>query len=344
VLDTPDIDMAQALLPFGAFASEREFPASRTWVPAEPMAIAWAHVLGNHLSGRDLTYNPESGTGVASVDDFAYKGDASEKRFPVIGAYDGDGAGVGRVIVDSTWHHWLSLNVTGRPEFILEFEHGREYPPGMMLAPPIDPRKELGFLATSVGRAAYRKIQNYWINVALWLMPRRKRAQCMAPSIILNALLLYPMFEGLNPRSQLHELGRSLRFSLHTYVGPVLAWDLLLDLLPESDRVHQLFRQPRRIVDDGPTAFTDPPPEVFETYLLGGVARELLQLLYDDAREADERDQDVIDEAYLLAIRRGLALGLDAFLAYYHRAVEVGGDVSKELTEVLAFDAAQSAS
>ena len=35
------------------------------------------------------------------------------KRFPVIGAYDGDDVGIGRVVVDSTWHHWFSYNLHG---------------------------------------------------------------------------------------------------------------------------------------------------------------------------------------------------------------------------------------
>jgi hypothetical protein len=35
------------------------------------------------------------------------------KRFAMIGAYDGDSAGIGRVVVESTWHHWFSFNLHG---------------------------------------------------------------------------------------------------------------------------------------------------------------------------------------------------------------------------------------
>ena len=40
-------------------------------------------------------------------------GSVNAKRFLLIGAYDGDAAGIGRVVVDSTWHHWFSVNLVG---------------------------------------------------------------------------------------------------------------------------------------------------------------------------------------------------------------------------------------
>ena len=36
---------------------------------------------------------------------------APTKRFGLVGVYDGDSVGIGRVVVDSTWHHWLSVNL-----------------------------------------------------------------------------------------------------------------------------------------------------------------------------------------------------------------------------------------
>jgi hypothetical protein len=35
------------------------------------------------------------------------------KLFPLIGVYDGDRVRIGRVVVDSTWHHWFSMNLQG---------------------------------------------------------------------------------------------------------------------------------------------------------------------------------------------------------------------------------------
>lgn len=35
------------------------------------------------------------------------------RRFPMISVYDGSPIGFGRVVVDSTWHHWFSMNLHG---------------------------------------------------------------------------------------------------------------------------------------------------------------------------------------------------------------------------------------
>ena len=65
------------------------------------------------------------------------------KRFAIVGAYDGDAVGIGRVVVDSTWHHWFSMNL-------------------------------VGFQAKAP--ALYRGMQSYYRNVALWLARPEQRA------------------------------------------------------------------------------------------------------------------------------------------------------------------------
>jgi hypothetical protein len=65
------------------------------------------------------------------------------KRFAIIGAYDGDAVGIGRVVVDSTWHHWFSMNL-------------------------------VGFQAKAP--AVYGGMQSYYRNVALWLARPEQRA------------------------------------------------------------------------------------------------------------------------------------------------------------------------
>src|SRR5438093_2527534 len=67
----------------------------------------------------------------------------------IVGAYDGHRVGVGRVGVDSTWHHWFDINLIGDP-----------------IAPP---PKNLGFNASDEGRAHLQNIKAYYRNVATWL-------------------------------------------------------------------------------------------------------------------------------------------------------------------------------
>lgn len=64
------------------------------------------------------------------------------KLFPLIGVYDGDSMDLGRVVVDSTWHHWFSLNLQGFVRW----------------------RPEL-----------YRRMQDYYRNVGLWLATPAQR-------------------------------------------------------------------------------------------------------------------------------------------------------------------------
>ncbi len=66
--------------------------------------------------------------------------------FPMIGVYDGDAVGIGRVLVDSTWHHWFSYNLIRL----------RQEAPGF-----------------------YSGFQDYYRNVALWLATPELRASML---------------------------------------------------------------------------------------------------------------------------------------------------------------------
>jgi hypothetical protein len=80
----------------------------------------------------------------------ALKGPLNPRTFGAIRAYDGHRASVGRVVVDATWHHFFNINLTGE------------------LGDP-GPIKNLGFLATPAGQAAFADIKTYFRNIAVWL-------------------------------------------------------------------------------------------------------------------------------------------------------------------------------
>lgn len=84
------------------------------------------------------------------------------KKISLVTAYDGDRAGVGRIVADSSWHHYLNLNLKGFP-----------HP-----APPQSDSDKLG---------------QYYGNLALWLAPlskRRQMAQAMFSELANFTLLL----------------------------------------------------------------------------------------------------------------------------------------------------------
>lgn len=66
------------------------------------------------------------------------------KKFGVISVYNGHTVGVGRIIADSSWHHWLNSNL-------------RSFEP------------------TPQGQAALKKIDAYFLNCGAWLAPPEKQ-------------------------------------------------------------------------------------------------------------------------------------------------------------------------
>ncbi len=72
------------------------------------------------------------------------------RTFGLISTYDGDDAGLGRIVVQSTWHHFVYLNVRG-------------------FVAATDP----------VGMQHWADIQAYFRNLVLWLAPPEKRRRLL---------------------------------------------------------------------------------------------------------------------------------------------------------------------
>lgn len=72
------------------------------------------------------------------------------KRVGLVSVYDGHAANVGRVVCDSTWHHWLSINLNG---------------------------------IVTGGAPAYRKMQAYYRNIGLWLAGQLQHRSMLASGV-----------------------------------------------------------------------------------------------------------------------------------------------------------------
>ena len=114
-----------------------EYPPASDGSQPLPQIVAWGKVL------------PETDTST----EYAHVGDpndiAQARTFGVVGAYDGHRAGVGRVAVDSTWHHFFDINLIGDPI--------APYP------------KTQGFNGSVAGKEALENIRAYYRNLATWL-------------------------------------------------------------------------------------------------------------------------------------------------------------------------------
>jgi hypothetical protein len=115
----------------------------------------------------------------------------TDKQIGLVSAYDGDLAGVGRIVADSSWHHYVNINLKGFP-----------HP-----APP-DSNSD--------------KIGQFYGNLAVWLAPvskRRQMAQAMYWELADYTLLLeqvddplrtgitaYSLLERAASPCEIHEL------------------------------------------------------------------------------------------------------------------------------------------
>ena len=113
-----------------------------------PEVVAWGWTTGHA--------DPEVMHGIHVGD----PANATPRWTGTIGAYDGHRAGVGRVVVHSTWHHFFDINLIGdnaanRPAF----------------TDPRAPLWRLGFQASANGQRVLGQIDEYYRNIAHWLSP-----------------------------------------------------------------------------------------------------------------------------------------------------------------------------
>lgn len=118
---------------------------------------------------------------------------------PMISVYDGHRAGVGRVATDSTWHHWMDVN--------------------------IDNMK-------AANNDDWKKISRYFINLAVWLNPPGFSTRCLYLSAVVSHFE-YPGFQEFSPGLSTRELGRSLRTHLIKYYGPCWVTEHIWEIIWE---------------------------------------------------------------------------------------------------------------
>ncbi len=179
--------------------------------------------------------------------------------FGVIGAYDGHQTGVGRVVVDSTWHHWININLNGTGAAPLSG------------GVPVD-----GLYDGGLPTEEYLQIQAYFQNIAGWLEPNRLRI-CW---LILRLPILrweWPIVQELDPPrfddlEHVIEIGRLVRRTLARQSGAATVTEVVRSII---DRIDDFDPRIRPLVDQyargkrpsTPVTFDD---SVFTAAILGG--------------------------------------------------------------------------
>jgi hypothetical protein len=140
-------------------STTREYPSyPLTGEPLAPEVIATGKVLGGHPSPA---FNSEIHTPSNEL--------TENRTFGLIGAWDGHRVGKGRVVVDSTFHHFVNINLTGD----CYLSQVSEVSP--------DDQRFFGFYALDplsgrrVPSREYRLIQWYYRNIIYWLIPAKEK-------------------------------------------------------------------------------------------------------------------------------------------------------------------------
>lgn len=122
--------------------------------PLAPQVVAWSDIVGRGAQGG---FN-DPGKSFGFDDNEPLYSDTAG----AIAAWDGQLVNAGRVVVDSTFHHFFNVNIVGVGD---DLKHPWTADDGQA--------KLLGLKNSTSpqGQAAYKHIRQYWRNIARWLAP-----------------------------------------------------------------------------------------------------------------------------------------------------------------------------
>lgn len=293
----------------------QEYPAATGGGPRiSPEVIAISHVrAGNTATLRTTSKTP-----------------TIAHSFGAISAYDGHRAGVGRVVCDATWHHFINVNLIGLVE-------GAGFDD---LTPSNSVTKHDGFLSTAAGAAALAKIKEYFVNIGVWIAPST-RHQCFNNRLwwdviyrdrIMEAALVSPdVALAKIPLDVLHHIGSSARDVIGRLAGQCRSLELVLDLL------RPVIPELVKMIDPWvpPIPRPDPPPFPWlEPMLLldAGLGAAVVALRQKFPYPVESFTREVEEQAGQ-AIKEGLALGLQLGLRQWSKdmkefnaAISAGAD------------------
>jgi hypothetical protein len=182
-------------------------------------------------------------------------------RFGLVGAYDGDGVGIGRVVVDSTWHHWFSYNLHGF------YAAAQPLQPTARLIRDVDYRPS----------PMYGLMQAYYRNVALWLATPWQR-QMMLFASLWGIVVSDPMAFPAAPARSLWAVGkRAIEVASRT-----ISQSMLFDFVGSffGGRAEEIFGAPYDVNPADPHV-ASVPSDLAVRAIVGGIATSLIRPAFD---------------------------------------------------------------
>jgi hypothetical protein len=178
---------------------------------------------------------------------------SEQKLFPIIGAYNGQLVGEGRIVVDSSFHHWIDINMIGGQAY-----PRRRYQTTQMV--------RQGFW-TPRGIKYFEKIQAYHRNVIIWLVPRKKQGVMALQALLYAYYEISELQEMVNTKVNIFHLGRETIRLLGTFVGEthVRTWWTYIYLLNQQQ--HNVDIDLSNLIENTPRAFCF----ILDEFLTGGI-------------------------------------------------------------------------
>jgi hypothetical protein len=200
----------------------------------------------------------------------------------IVSAYNGHNVDVGRILADSTWHHWFDINLTG------------------IAAPP---SPYAGFDATAAGQDALKKIDAYFLNCGVWLAPPDRQAAMRSAgwwSILWSAEMI-ELSPGLPiwyyGEQAIDALGR--RASRCTVTEWIFDWPIFKEKIPRWE--WPMLFDKFQLID-----------VQFEKFVAGGILQQLMQDIgpWNEKAAFPQKpiSADVLNRSISAGIDNGLAM------------------------------------
>jgi len=210
---------------------------------------------------------------------------------PMIAVYDGHDAGVGRVATDSTWHHWMDVNINA-----------------MKAADNND----------------WKKISRYFINLAVWLNPPGYSTRCLYLSIIASHFQA-PGFQEFHPNATVPELGEALRKHLILGYGPCWVTERIFEMFREYKFMlpEDLVLITRKFPNN------DLRSEHLEELVLGHMVKATIKYADNIKESLDKKVKKIPDPEKLF--ERPIAASLKAFASDIKKQSKINNEVLSKL-------------
>jgi hypothetical protein len=193
----------------GRVREDAEVDTTRHWT-VDPSIAEYPTIGGHHPRPQVIAWGHTTAQPPYNHD----KGPEQSLRFPVLGVYDGDPIGAGRIVVDSTWHHWFDINLDG-VDGVSGFEHAAD-------------------------QTVWNKLVAFYHNVAVWLARPAQRA-AMLNYVAFWATFQPTLFEELTPAVDSSTLGKTGLSALERLIPSCMLRSWIWDHLRDLELVRERF-------------------------------------------------------------------------------------------------------